>query len=231
MPFLSFLFQPVVFQELSNWIILTGWAAVLLLLTVLAFFFLGAARARSAWWQYLALLLIAGLGVWSIIVVYNSYQQMLHFYAHLPLHSFNLVSLHLKTPYLAALRACQFQFALLASILVLLLGVAVWQLLRTITKKADQGRLADNHHGYLWMSGAFLLIGLCCLAFSVLLITQFNTTFYAPQDFQFEGLTTLELIGLFTVSLGGPLILLLLGITNIVRHMHPGYRHNLVESR
>ena len=166
-----------------------------------------------------------------MVVAYTSYQQWLHFNALLPPHGIYAGFYYVRTPYLAALRACQFQFALLASILVLLLGVAGWQLLCTLIKKADQGRLADNHYGYLWMSGAFLLIGLCCLAFGVLLITQFNTAFYAPQDFQFEELTTLELIGLFTVSLGGPLILLLLGVANIVRHTHLGYRQNLVESR
>jgi len=231
MPFLPFLFQPVVFQGLSNWIILTGWAAVLLLLTVLTFFLLETSRGRDTWWQYLALLFIAGLGVWSMVVVYNSYQQMLHFYAQLPLHGFNSAFIHMRTAYLAALRACQFQFALLASILVILLGVAGCQLLRTLTKKVAQARLEDNHHGYLWMSGVVLLIGLCCLAFGVFLITKLDVPFYAPQDFQFEDLTTLELIGLFTVSLGGPLILLLLGVTTIVRHTYVSYRQNLVESR
>lgn len=230
MPFLAFPLQNLILPELYLWIILTGWAAVLLLLTVLAFLFLGTSHARGAWWQYPALLLIAGLGVWSIVVAYTSYQQWLHFNALLPPHGIYAGFYYVKTPYLAVLRACQFQFTLLASMLVLLLGVAGWQLLRTLTKKADRERPVDNHHEYLWMSGGVLLIGLCCLLFSLFLIRNLDTSFFAPQDFQFEGLTTVELIGLFTASLGGPVILLLLGVTNIVRHTHPGYRQNLVES-
>ena len=219
MSFLVFLFQPTILPELYDWIILTCWAAVLLLLAVLAFFLLGTSRTRRAWWQYLALLLLVGIGLWSLVVAYNSYQQWLHFNALLPMHGVYAALLDIRTSYLAVIQICQFQFALLTSILVLLLGVAGWQLLRACTKKAAHTRLEDNRHGHLWMSGALLLIGLCCLALGVFLITKlYYPLIYTPQELQFEEPTTLELIGLFTVSLGGPLILLLLGVTGIVRH-------------
>lgn len=231
MPFYPFLFQNHILPELCDWIIFTGWAAVLLLLTVLAFFLPGISRAKSAWWQYLALLLIAGLGVWSIVVAYTGYQQWLHFHTLLRPHGLYAGFYFVRTPYLAVLRACQFQFALLASILIVLLGVAGWQLLRILINKVDRERAVDNHHGYLWMSSVLFVIGFCCLAVGVFLISKLNVPFYAPQDYQFERLTALELIGLFTVSLGGPLILLLPGVTNIVRHMYPGYHQHSAESR
>ena len=220
MSFLAFLFQPnLILPDLYDWIILAGWAAVLLLFAVLAFFFLGFSRARHIWWQYFALLLIGGLGVWSIVVAYNTYQQWLHFNAQLPLHGhgINLAVSRLRIPYLAAIQTCQIYFTLTASILVLLLGVAGWQLLRAYIKKAAHTRLEANRHEHLWLNGLLLLIGICCLAVGVFLITKLDAPVYAPQDFQFEEPTMLELIGLFTVSLGGPLILLLLGITSMVR--------------
>lgn len=217
MPFSLFLLLNSPFQELGHWIILTGWASVGLLLAVSAFFLLGISRIRRTWWQYFALLCIGGFGIWSLAVDYNSYQQLVHFYAQLPLHGFNSAFLYMRTPYLATLQTCQIYFTLTTGILVLLLGVAGWQLLRTSTKKAAHARLEDNRHRHLWISGFLLLIGICCLTLGVFLITKLDGPFYAPQDFQFENPTTLELIGLFTVSLGGPLILLLQGITGIVR--------------
>lgn len=216
-PFL-FLFQDSFFRELANWIIFTGWASVLLLLIIVAFFLLGTSQKRSAWWQYLVLLLIGGIGLWSLVVVYNGYQQWSDFYERLPAHGRGFVAGLLKTQrqYLAAIQTCQNQFALLAGILVVLLGIAIWQLLRASTKKDAQTRLEDNRHTHLWISCVLLVIGFCCLPFGAFLITAYSP-FYAPQAFQYEGSTALALIGLFTVSLGGPLILMLLGVTSIVR--------------
>ena len=131
------LFWSGYFPELANWIILTGWAAILLLLAVLAFFLLRTSRRKSAWWQYLVLLPIGGVGLWSIVVIYNGYQQWTDFYEQLPAHGRGFVAELLKTQrqYLAATQTCENQFALLAGILVVLLGIAIWQLLRACNSK------------------------------------------------------------------------------------------------
>lgn len=135
--------------ELYDWIILTAWAAVLLLLAVLAFFLLGTSRERRAWWQYLALLLIGGLAIWSLAVAYNSYQQWLHFNALMPPHGVYAALKLIGNSYLTAIQVCQYQFALTASILILLLVVVGWQLLRAFTKKATHAQLWNNRYGYL----------------------------------------------------------------------------------
>jgi hypothetical protein len=218
MSFLPLFLQNPALPELYDWVILTSWAAVLLLLAVFAFFLLVILRTGRIWWQYLALLLLAGLGFWSLVVAYNGYQQWLHFNALLPAHGVYLAIKLIRNSYLTAIQVCQYQFALTASILVLLLGVAGWQLLHTCTKQAVQIHMENNRHRYLWMSGLLLLMSLCCFACGVFLITKLSyPLIHVPQDFQFEEPTTLESIGLYAVSLGGPLILLLLGITGIVR--------------
>lgn len=213
------LFLPnLLLPELYDWIILTGWAAILLLLAVFAFFLMGISSARRAWLQYLVLLFIGGLGLWSLMVAYNSYQQWLHFNALMPPHGIYAAVKLIRIPYLTAIQVCQYQFALTASMLILLLVVVGWQLLHAFTKKATHAQLWNNRYGYLWISGLLLLIGLCCLACGVFLITKLSyPLIHIPQDFQFEEPTTLELIGLFVVTLGGPLILLLQGVIGIVR--------------
>ncbi|HVB20502.1 MAG TPA: hypothetical protein VNG51_00970 [Ktedonobacteraceae bacterium] len=219
LPFYSYLFQFLTLPELYIWSILTGWTAILLILSAIAFFFLRIPHARNAWWRYLVLLLIGGIGLWSFMVAYNGYQQWLNFNAQLPLHGVFLGLKLIRTPYLAAIQTCQLQFALTAGVLVLLIGVAGWQFLCVFTKKTSQARQADNRHVHLLTSYTLFVTGLCCLTLGVLLITKlYLSLIYAPQmlPFPFDEPTTLELIGLYIVSLGGPLILLLLSVTSYV---------------
>lgn len=207
------------FPELADCIILTGWAIVLLLLIVLAFSLLRTSQRRSARWQYFALLLLVGFGLWSLEVVYNSYQQWSYFYADGPSSANMTYFFYVRTPYLAAIQICQNQFALLASILIVLLVIAGWQLLRACSKGTAYMQITDDRHVPLWTSCVLFVIGLCCLAFGGFLIGQLHLQLiYLPQDdYPFNVPMTVELIGLFTVSLGGPLTLLLLSATSIVR--------------
>jgi hypothetical protein len=219
LPFYSYLFQFLILPELYIWSILTGWTAMLLILSIIAFFFLRTRHAKKEWWHYIALLLIGGPGIWSFIVAYNGYQHWLNFNALLPLHGVFLGLKLIRTPYLAAIQTCQLQFVLTASVLVLLIGAASWQFLCVFTKKVDQARQASNCHTYLLTCFTLFVIGFCCLVLGVLLIMKlYLPLIYAQQSlpFQFDEPTTLELIGLFTVSLGGPLILLLLSVTSYV---------------
>lgn len=205
------------FSLLSYWIIITSWATILLLLAVLAFFLLGTSRRKSAWWQYLALLLVGGIGLYSIVVVYNGYQQWSYSYTLLPAHGGPVIFQMLQTRpvYLAAIQSCQNQFALLTGILVVLLVIAIWQLLRACNSKNTQTRMKDNRHSSLWTSYILLVISFCCLAFSASLMVKYDI-YYVSVSFLYTELSTLEFIGLFIVSLGGPLILILLSIASMV---------------
>ncbi len=223
LPFYTYLFQFLILPELYIWSILSGWTAILLILSVIAFFFLRTRHAKKAWWQYIVLLLIGSLGVWSLIVAYNGYQQWLNFNAMLPEHGVFLGLKLIRTSYLAAIQRCQLQFALTASVLVLLIGVAGWRFLRVFAGKIDQARQASNGHIRLLTCFTLFVIGFYCLVLGVLLITKlYLPLIYAPQTlpFQFDEPTTLELIGLFTVSLGGPLTLLLLSVTGYMERRY-----------
>ena len=216
MPFFVYVFQFPILSELYDWVMLTGWAAVLLILSVIAFFFVGTFFVRNAWWQYVVLLLMGGLGIWSLVVAYNSYQQWLSLNGRLPEHGVFVGLKVIRTQYLAAIQTCQFQFVLTTSVLIVLIGVAFWQLLRSFLKRPTLKHLVSNRRVRLWVSSIFIVIGLCCLIVGVLLITKlYLPLIYAPQinPFQFNEPTVLELIGLFIVSLGGPLILLLVSAT------------------
>lgn len=105
LPFYVYLFQFLILPELYDWSMLTGWSATLLILSVIAFFSLRIS-ARSAWWQYLALLFIGGLGLWSFMVAYNEYQQWLYLNSLLPLHGVFVAMKLIRTPYLAAIQTC-----------------------------------------------------------------------------------------------------------------------------
>ena len=219
LPFYSYLFQFLTLPELYIWSILTGWTAILLILSVIAFFFLRTPHAKNVWWQYPALVLVGGLGLWSFMVAYNGYQQWLNFNILLPLHGVFLGLKLIRTPYLAAIQRCQLQFALTLGVLVLLIGAAGWQFLCVFTKKIGQARQMGNRSVHLLKCFILFVTGLFCLALGVLLITKlYLPLIYAPQmlPFQFDEPTTLELIGLYMVSLGGPLILLLLSVTSYV---------------
>lgn len=215
-PFQFLFFDISPFWQLSHWVIITGWAAVLLLLAVLAFFLLGTSRRKNAWWQYLALLLVGGIGLYSIVVVYNGYQQWSYSNTLIPANSdpTRFLYFQARPAYLAAIQSCQNQFALLTGILVVLLVIAIWQLLRACNSKDMQTRMKDNRHRSLWTSYILLVISFCCLAFNASLMVKY---YNVPVSFLYEELSAAEFIGLFIVSLGGPLILILLSIASMVR--------------
>lgn len=211
--------QDIFFPELYNWIILTAWAAVLLILGAVAFSLLGISRTRNMWWQYFALVLIGGLGFWSLVIAYNSYHEWLQLKASLqavlPQHGVtNAYLTHaFGQTYYAAIQTSQLQFALITSALVILLCIAGWQFRRTFTKKAAQTQLMGKYQWGYWKSLFIFTTGLICLLLSIfLIIVFFQPLIRAPQmiPFQFDEPIALELVGFLTVSLGGPLILLLL---------------------
>lgn len=217
LPFYVYLFQNFIFPELYNWVILTGWTAIWLILTATAFFLLQTPHTRKAWWQYLALLVVGAVGVWTFVVAYNGYQRLLYLYSLLPLHGVYLALKLYRTPYQAAIQSCQWQFALAASVLVLLIVGAGWRLWRAFTRKLDLA--PGKYYGRLRISLALAAIGLCGLAVGIFLITHlYWHLIYDPQmdPFLFNEPTILELIGLFIVCLGGPLTLLLLSLASFV---------------
>ena len=216
-PFYIYLFEPLVLIELYNWAVLTGWAAIWLVLAAIAFFLPQTPHTRKAWWQYLALLLAGAIGIWSFVVAYSGYQRWLYLLSQLPQHGVGFALRFYRIPYQAAIQTCQWQFALAASMLVLLIVGAGWRLQRAFTRKLDLA--PGKYYGRLVMSLIPIGIGLCGLAVGIVLIRQLywpliNDPQMAP--FLFNEPTLLELIGLFIVCLGGPLILLLLGLATFV---------------
>ncbi len=220
LPSYVYLFQSFILEELYDWVILTGWTAIWLLLATLAFFLLQTPYDRKVWWQNLALLLVGAVGIWTFVVACNGYQRLLYLYSRLPAHGIELGLKVLKIPYQAAIQTCQWQFALAASVLVLLIVGAAWRVRRAFRIKLDLA--PGKYTGRLVMSLFLAAIGLCGLAGGIFLIIKlYLPLINAPQwdPFLFQEPTTLELIGLFTVCLGGPLILLLLGLAGYVeRH-------------
>lgn len=220
LPFYVYLFQPNILEELYNWVILTGWTAIWLLLAALAFFLLQTPYDRKVWRQNLALLLVGAVGIWTFVVAYNGYQRLLYLYSRLPQHGVGFAVKLYRIPYQAAIHTCQWQFALAASVLVLLIVGTAWRLRQAFSRKLDLA--PGKYTGRFVMSLAFAAIGLGGLAVGVFLITLlYLPLIYNPQalPYQVNEPTTLELIGLFTVCLGGPLILLLLSLASFVeRH-------------
>ncbi len=152
-------------------------------------------------------------------MAYNSYQQWLKLNALLPMHGVLVGLKRVRTPYFAAIQTCQFQFALTAIILVVLLCVAIWQLQRAFAGKTLLRRGGSRLRLQLCIDSLFLVIALGCFATGIFLIMQlYLPLIYASQTipFQFDEPTGLELVGLYTVSLGGPLILLLLSFAGYV---------------
>lgn len=216
-----------VLPELFDWAALTGWTAIMLLLCILFFAVFTPLHARKTWWQYLILLLMGGLAVWSIIIAYNSYQAWLNFNAGLPIHGVSAAFNQIRKAYLAAIQTCQFQFILTVSTLVLVLLAAIWQSGYVFARR----RRTSDRHRPLWVSIVLFALGLCSLALGVCLILQlYIPLIYAPQDFSFVEPTNLELVGLFVATLSGPLILWLFGVSSLLE-THIGARHERVSPR
>lgn len=212
-PFYVYLFQPFIFIELYDWVILTGWTAIWLMLAAIAFFLLQTPRTKKAWWQYLALLLVGAVGIWSLVVAYNGYQRWLYLNLRLPAHGGPVIFMLLSQAELATIQSYQWQFAPAASALVFLLGCATWKLQRAFTRKLDLA--PGKYYGRLLMSIVLSIIGLCGLTVGIFL----SNIFYSPLTFTLleypfpHNVPTLFiLISLFTVCPGGPLILLLLSL-------------------
>ncbi len=180
LPFYLYLFQPIVFVELYNWIILMGWTAIWLLLTAIAFFWLQTPGTRRTWWQYLALLLMGVVSVWSFVVAYNSYQRLLYLYSLLPAHGGPVIFMVLRQQSLAAIQSSQWQFALAISLLVLLIIGAAWRLQRAFIRKLDLA--PGKYYGRRAISIFLAAIGICGLAIGIFLITKlYPPLIYGPQ--------------------------------------------------
>lgn len=215
-PFYDFLLQPGFFTALYDWVILTGWMAIYLFLAALAF--LLTPRRRKRWWQYLALLPVGALSIWTFVIAYNDYQSWLYLNSRLPEHGGPFIFMLLSQMELATIQSYQWQFALAASVLVFLLGCAAWRLQRAFTRKLDLA--PGKYYGRLVMSIVLSVIGLCGLSVGIFLISIFYSSLaYALQE-EYPALSNesilLTLIGLYIVCLGGPLILLFLSLAGLV---------------
>lgn len=107
-------------------------ACILILVAVIALIW-SLVRSRKVWWFSGLCVLLLGIGCWSIFVAFTDFQQIVFFGTQLQHpHSLSLAVLHhvLGTAYGSDVQRCQIQVGIMAAAFVLLIGIALWRLLR-----------------------------------------------------------------------------------------------------
>lgn len=107
-------------------------ACILMLVAVIALIW-SLLRTRKVWRFSGLCVLLLGIGCWSIFVAFTGFQQIVFFGTQLlrP-HSISRAGVRhiLGTAYGSDVLRCQIQVGIIAAAFVLLIGIALWQLLR-----------------------------------------------------------------------------------------------------
>lgn len=123
--------RDVIFPVLYSWAIITGWCAAFLIASAVALLLTNLVRYRNlGWWTTLFPLFALGVGIWSLVVAFNYYQQWLGITSHSPVHGLIAYEHAVDAIYRADIYRCQIQFAITALLLVLL--VAGWGIFRAL---------------------------------------------------------------------------------------------------
>lgn len=123
--------RDVIFPVLYSWAIITGWCAAILIASAVVLLLVKLVRYRNLrWWTTLFPLFALGVGIWSLVVAFNHYQQWLGITNHSPAHGLIAYEHAVDAMYRTDIYRCQIQFAITALLLVLL--VAGWGFFRVL---------------------------------------------------------------------------------------------------
>jgi hypothetical protein len=125
----------IIFPELHNWALVTGWCAALLIVSAVFFLIAKQIYHEKLHWQLAVFLLIIGIGVWSLIIAIDGYQQWLDIVHHAPVHGLIAYAHAINETYLADVFRCQIQFA----VTVVLLVATLFMLCREILSHVLHG--------------------------------------------------------------------------------------------
>lgn len=121
-------FSNIIFPELHNWAFVTGCCAILLIVSAVFFLIIKRVYHRKLHWQAVMFLLSIGIGIWSLIIALDGYQQWLDIVHHAPAHGLIAYARAINENYIADVSRCQIQFAVTAILLVAMLFMLGWEI-------------------------------------------------------------------------------------------------------
>jgi hypothetical protein len=131
-------FSNSIFPELHNWALVTGWCAALLIVSTVFFLIVKRVYHRNLQWQVVIFLIIIGIGIWSLIIALDGYQQWLDIVHHAPAHGLIAYARAINENYVADVFRCQIQFAATAILLVAMLFMLGWEILPHVLHRVGE---------------------------------------------------------------------------------------------
>jgi hypothetical protein len=133
-------FSNVIFPELHNWALVTGWCAALLIVSTAFLLMVNLVHRRNSLWQVVIFFLIVAIGIWSLIIALSGYLQWLDIVHHAPAHGLFAYAQAMNEIYLAAVFRCQIQFAVTAVLLVTMLFMLCWAILPYVLHRDGEAK-------------------------------------------------------------------------------------------